>query len=106
MRVRYRPEAVAGLEEIFRFVLRVSRSRITAERFVTRILARCRRIGDLPFGGRARDDIAPGLRTVPLEHRAVIAYMVEVDSVRILNVFYGGRDYASLYRREDDDAGC
>jgi toxin ParE1/3/4 len=50
------------------------------------------------MGGIARDDLHPGLRTVPFEHTAVIAYVVEDDQVCITNVFYGGRDYEALYR--------
>ncbi|RWM92906.1 MAG: type II toxin-antitoxin system RelE/ParE family toxin [Mesorhizobium sp.] len=40
----------------------------------------------------------PGLRTVPFEHSAIIAYVVEGDLVRIVNIFYGGRDYETLMR--------
>ena len=59
--------------------------------------ARALRIGDAPHGGRSRDDLAPGLRTVPFEASAVIAYRVGA-AVEIANVFYGGRDYEALYR--------
>lgn len=65
-------------------------------------MARCRRIGSVPHGGRPRDDLVPGLRTVPFEHGAVIAYLV-LSSVEIANVFYGGRDYEMLYRQEIDE---
>ena len=101
LKVRYRPEALADLEDIFRAVLRKSASQVTAERFVGRIRERCHRIGNVPRGGRARDDLEPDLRTVPFEHSAVIAYKVETDCVRITNVFYGRRDYEALYRREE-----
>ena len=50
------------------------------------------------MGGVARDDLQPDLRTVPFEHSAVIAYVVEDDQVSVTNVFYGGRDYEALYR--------
>ena len=96
LEVSFRPHAVSDLEDIFRAVIWVSQNRITAERFVARILARCRRIGDAPYGGRPREDLQPGLRTVPFEKTAVIAYLV-FDHVEIVNVFYGGRDYEALY---------
>jgi toxin ParE1/3/4 len=51
------------------------------------------------MGGVARDDLQPGLRTIPFEHSAVIAYVVGDDQVSVTNVFYGGRDYEALYRR-------
>ena len=78
-------------------MLRIGGNQITAERFVRRIKARCDKIGILPLGGRPRDDLAPGLRTVPFERRAIIVYKVEPSCVRIVNVFYGGRDYEALY---------
>src|ERR1700690_824767 len=101
LKVRYRPEALADLEHIFRIVLRMSGSHVTAERFVTRVRNRCRRIGNLPRGGRPRDDLEHGLRMVPFEHTGVIAYKVETDCVRVTNVFYGRRDYEALYRGEE-----
>jgi toxin ParE1/3/4 len=98
LKVAYRPEAVDDLEEIFRYVLDKSQSLEIAYGFVRRIKGRCERVGNVPLGGRPRDDLEPGLRTVPFEKSAVIAYKVESDLVRITNVFYGGRDYDALYR--------
>jgi toxin ParE1/3/4 len=98
LRVHYSPAAVDDIDNIFYLLRRLGAEQITAQRFVTRIRDRCRRIGNTPHGGRPRDDLQQGLRTVPFERRAVIAYRVERDCVRILNVFYGGRDYEALYR--------
>lgn len=40
-----------------------------------------------------------GASTMTLcRHSAVIAYIVESDIVRIVNIFYGGRDYEALLR--------
>lgn len=98
--VAYRPEARTDLADIFRMVLRISQNVPTARGFVQRIKDRCERIGDAPLGGRPRDDLEPGLRMVPFEHSAVIVYRVEPERVRIANVFYGGRDFETLYRGE------
>ncbi|TGD98634.1 type II toxin-antitoxin system RelE/ParE family toxin [Methylobacterium nonmethylotrophicum] len=100
--VTYRAEANADLRDIFRVVLRASRNLKTTRAFVQRIKDRCERIGDAPQGGRPRDDLEPGLRTVPFEHTALIAYRVEPGRVRITNVFYGGRDFEALYRGDED----
>jgi toxin ParE1/3/4 len=102
LKVAYRPEAIADLGEIYRYVALKSQNRTVAEDFVKRIKVRCSRIGMVPEGGRPRDDLEPGLRTVPFEHSAVIAYKVEADCVRIGNVFYGGQDYETLYRDDSD----
>lgn len=104
--VAYRTEAQNDLHDIFRVILLASRNLPTSRRFVQRIKDRCERIGDAPRGGRPRDDLEPGLRTVPFEHKAVIAYRVEPDRVRITNVFYGGRDFEALYRSHDPEGGA
>lgn len=49
------------------------------------------------MGGTPRDDLELGLRTLPFERAAVIAYKVEQETVRIGNVFNGGRDFEALY---------
>lgn len=103
LKVFYRPEAVADLEEVFRFILRASQSPAVAAAFVRRIRERCEKIGDAPRGGRPRGDLHSGLRTVPFEKSAVIAYRVEIDRVRIINVFYGRQDYEALFRGGEDD---
>ncbi len=101
----YRPEAVDDLEDIYRFVLDISRDANIARAFVKRIQDRCRRIGDVPLGGTPRDDLAKGIRTVPFERRAVIAYHLAADAVEITNIFYGGRDYEALYRDHVGEQG-
>lgn len=103
----FRGEAEADLADIFHVVLHASQDQNVAESFIRRIIARGRRIGDAPHGGRPRDDLEPGLRTVPFEHSAVIAYRVEVELVTITNVFYGGRNFEALFqgaRRDDEPA--
>ena len=99
LEVAFRPEAIADLQDIYRYIAEISQSHVTAERFTERIMARALRIGDAPYGGRPRDDLAPGLRTVPFETSAVIAYRVGA-AVDIVNIFYGGRDYEALYRQQ------
>ena len=102
--LRYRPEAVRDLQSIYLGVLTVSQSRVVAERYVARIRKRCRLITVLPHAGRPRDDLAPGIRTVAFERRAVIVYRVDIDTVEIINIFHGGRDYEVLFRTAPDDS--
>lgn len=94
--VVYRPEAVADLEEIFRYVLDKSCDLVTAKRFTNRIKARCDKIANAPYGGAPRGDLGTGLRLVPFEKSAVILYRVANNEVEIVNIFYGGRDYDAL----------
>jgi len=81
LKVRFRASANADLLTILEYVFDVSRSMMTARNYTRRIRDRCLRIGNVPFGGRARDDLVPGLRTVPFESSAVIAYTIEGDCV-------------------------
>jgi toxin ParE1/3/4 len=98
LEVEYREDARNDLANIFRHIVDASGSPDVALKFVLRIEDRCQSIGNAPRGGRSRDDILPGLRTVPFEHSAVIAYIVDDNFVRIVNIFYGGRDYETLMR--------
>ncbi len=100
--VTFRPMARDDLANIFDRVLAVSQNVATAERFVRRIRNRCARIGRLPFGGRARDDLAPGLRLTNFERSVVIAYRVEPDRVDITNLFGRGRDYEGFYAADEE----
>ncbi|KQQ31741.1 plasmid stabilization protein [Methylobacterium sp. Leaf123] len=103
LEVTYRNAAEADLLRIYRWVHEAGLSPDIANGFLNRLLERCDQIGDAPHGGRARDDLEPGLRTVPFEHSAVIAYRVEADRARVVNVFYGGRDFEALYRDHAPD---
>jgi toxin ParE1/3/4 len=98
----YRQSARNDLADIFNFIVDGGASPEVALDFVLRIEDRCQKIGDAPRGGRSRDDLLPGLRTVPFERSAVIAYIIVDDWVFITNVFYGGRDFETLLR---DQAG-
>lgn len=104
VKVQYRPQALADLQNIYRLISQASQSDAVASGFVRRIMDRCRKIGDAPNGGRPRDDLEPGLRTVPFEHSAQIAYRV-ATAVEITNIFYGGRDYENLYSSPQSDQG-
>jgi toxin ParE1/3/4 len=98
-----RPEARSDLMEIYRFIADRSGYPDQPWRFVQRIRANCDKIGRPPYAGRPRDDLRPGLRTVPFERSTVIAYQVLDDAVEIVNVFYGGRDYEALFSDGNSD---
>ncbi|WFP60458.1 MULTISPECIES: type II toxin-antitoxin system RelE/ParE family toxin [unclassified Mesorhizobium] len=98
LEVEYRESANNNLTDIFRHIAEASGNPDLALKFVLRIEDRCQRIGNAPHGGRSLDYIVPGLRMVPFEHSAVITYVIESSIVRIVNVFYGGRDYEALMR--------
>jgi toxin ParE1/3/4 len=98
LEVDYQESATNDLANIFSYIVEAGGSVDAALGFVLRIEDRCRTIGNAPRGGRLRNDVMPGLRTVPFEHSAVIAYVIEGDKILIVNVFYGGRDFEALMR--------
>lgn len=64
----------------------------------------CETLSTFPHRGAQRSDIRPGLRITDYRRRAVIA--VEVNDatrvVSVLGVFYGGRDFESALRGDDE----
>lgn len=62
----------------------------------------CRAFSTFPHRGTRRDDIRPGLRTVGYRRRATIAFEVTDDTVNILGIYYGGQDYETDLRDDDE----
>lgn len=52
--------------------------------------------------GQARDDIRPGLRVLGFRRRVLIAFTVSDESVEVIGVYYGGRDWETLLAADDD----
>lgn len=98
--VTYRPEALADIRGIYAWVAERSGDLETAKRFADRLAKACEKIGDRPSAGRARDDLAPGLRTFAFERRAVIAYFAVEDAVQIVKILYRGRDVDAFFRAQ------
>ena len=98
--VRLLPSALADIESIYLYVLEQSQNAAVAAGFTDRIVERVERIGDAPRGGAPRPDLGDGIRLVPFERSAVIVYRVIDETVEVVNVFYGGRDYAALMGKE------
>ena len=52
--------------------------------------------------GMARDDLRPGLRVVGFRRRVTIAFAITEETVEILGIYYGGRDYEALLSIDAD----
>jgi toxin ParE1/3/4 len=89
--VRYRDQARTDFDEIFWFIAAAGSPKAALD-YVLRLEERCRRIGDAPQSGRLRNDLAPGLRTIPFERSALICYVTTDGAVWITNIFRRGRD--------------
>lgn len=91
-KIVFRPLAENDFVALYRYIAENS-SRDRADAYIGRIEHACMALADFPFRGTQRDDLYPGLRITGFERRASIAFVVEDDTVRILRIFYGGRDF-------------
>ncbi len=82
--------------------LELKASQTIADTFVSRVVNYCLALELFPQRGTNRNDILPGLRTVGLDRRVTIAFMIHADRVVIEGIFYGGQDYARRLRRAAD----
>ena len=88
------------LADIIEGIYRASGHRRTADRYREKILTTASRIAFSPEAGRARDDLASGVRTWIFERRLIIVYRILAGQVRILRVVDGRRDYRRLFAGE------
>lgn len=101
-RVVFRREATQQLEELYDYIADAG-SPENAARYTDAIVTYCEGLSDFPHRGSARDDIRPGLRTVGYRKHVVVAFAVLDDTVAILGIFYGGRDYETILAEADDE---
>jgi toxin ParE1/3/4 len=94
--IRFAAAALADLQSIFPYVAEAAGNEV-AEAYQQRLRTACLALADYPDRGSPRADLVAGLRTVSFERRAVIAYRVEADSVRILRVLHRGRDMGGAF---------
>lgn len=101
-RVQFAPEALDRLDAIEDYIAHAG-SPTVAVRYVDAIVAYRESLTTFPERGTRRDDLLPGLRITNYRRNAVIAFMVDpnAETVTILGVFYGGRDYEAALQ---DDA--
>jgi toxin ParE1/3/4 len=101
--VRYAPEARAQLDALYAYIARQA-SPDTAWRFTDAIVDRCESLCDYALRGTPRDDIRPGLRTLPFRRRVTIAYAIAGSQVTILAIFYGGQNVAAMLSADDGES--
>jgi toxin ParE1/3/4 len=90
--------ALADIEAIHDFIERDSPA--NARRFVQRVEAFCLSLGDFPERGTKREDLGAGIRVLGFKRRVTIIMAVSAETVEVLRVLYGGRDFERLLRME------
>jgi toxin ParE1/3/4 len=71
--------------------------RDVARGFLTQIEDICYGLGEFPFRGSPRDEIAFGLRSVSYKRRTTIFYITSGDEVVIAHILHGGRDVDTVF---------
>lgn len=94
LQVSFSPNAERNLEQIEDYIADQGNAKAAAK-VVDEIVDRCDKLADMPRSGRARDEIAPGVRSAT-SGMYVIYYRVHEDKVEILRVWHGARDHAAL----------
>jgi toxin ParE1/3/4 len=67
----------------------------TAWNFVSGIRTFCSQLSDFPERGTQRVELMRGLRIIGYRRSVSIAFAVETDTVIILGIFYGGRNFTA-----------
>lgn len=98
-RVVFRKRALNDLEKLYLYIRDQDGSAVNALGFVRRIKAHCESLSDFPERGTRRYDIRPGLRILSFERRVIIAFEIQDTTVIIGRIYYGGRNYEKLLKR-------
>jgi len=93
--VVFTPEAEEHLVALYRYIA-TEASPAVAEKFTSAVVEFCEGLVNFPHRSVRRDDIRPGLFVTQYRSRVVVAYTVDDDTVAVIGVFYGGRDFESL----------
>ena len=88
-------EAEAELDEIWFYVASQSGDYEVADHIIDQITERFWLLAQRPHIGRQRDDLRPGLRSIPVGDYVII-YRLQGMRVYILHVLHGSRDIPKL----------
>ena len=87
--------AKAQINSLYEYIAREASLEI-ADRYVDALIERIAGLTQFPHRGTSRDDLRPGLRTVPFRRRITIAYAVKPREVRIIAIAQAGQDMKEL----------
>ena len=93
MRIRRLPRAIRDVDDIWLHI--AADDPAAATRVVERLAAGVARLAEFPESGRARPEIGPSARSVPVG-RYLMLYRVSGDCVHIVRVIHGAREIAGL----------
>jgi toxin ParE1/3/4 len=89
------------MDAIFEFI--ANENPRAARGVIREVRSRVAILREYPEAGPTRADLGPGVRMLPVPHRAVVAYVIGADRVEIVRVFYAGQDYEAILRGGPDE---
>lgn len=90
-------EAISDLEEIWDYIAKDSP--LNADRFLDQLYRKCTDIADLEGIGRSREELFPGLLSIP--HKTYILFFERDETqVRIVRIVHGSRDLDQMFELE------
>jgi toxin ParE1/3/4 len=94
------PDAISDLTVIYEYIADKSGYPEIAWAYIEKLRHKCQELKTAPKRGQRRDDLRKNLRILAIDRAAVAAFEVdeEKQTVTILNIFYGGRDYETIMR--------
>lgn len=93
-RITRRPLAEADIIEVWATI--ADDSVAAADRWVDRLDEQFRLLAAQPMMGRARDELAPGVRSFPFG-RYVVFYAPLDDGIDVIRVLHGARDIDAVF---------
>ncbi|MBE9080165.1 type II toxin-antitoxin system RelE/ParE family toxin [Romeria aff. gracilis LEGE 07310] len=96
---RFTPTASRDLENIIDYI--AERADLdAAERILRKINEKCLRLASFPGMGRLREELAPNLRSFPIEQYLIFYRSVE-DGVEIIRILSGYQNVTALFEEID-----
>jgi len=88
-------EAIKDLEEIWDYIAADNPNR--ADQFIDEIYKKCREIARLDGVGRRRDELIPGLLSIPFRKKYLVFFLRTVKRVQIVRILHGAREIGGIF---------
>jgi toxin ParE1/3/4 len=99
-RIVRRPLAGTDIAEIWDYIAEDSVDQ--ADAWVDRLDAKLHLLSSQPAMGRARDELSPGLRSMPFG-RYVIFYETMADGIDVVRILHSARDIDAVFEKDSPE---
>jgi len=96
------PDAIKDLTDIYEYIAQKSELPEIVWAYIEKLRQSCHDLRMTLLIGQQRNDLRKNLRIIAIDKNAIAAFEVIEDkqSVTILNIFYGSRDYEAIMGSE------